>query len=339
MDTSFQESIMNEPNPMNEVSFARARKWVMILVGLTLLGVVWFSIFAPATMIAFVSVIGLIMLSCGVACLVEMLLAARSNTEQLQRLVSQTERMERLLEDQTGQLRTLGQLASMSEQAKSLIYHQQEVDALSESVNAMLLAQDYAGAETMLKRVEQQAGLAEEAARLRSEITASREHSVEDKIDAAIVRITQRLELRDWARAERESKRLLAMFPDHERIAKLPTTVSHAHGAYKAKLLREYSDAVKINDVERSIELLKELDHYLTPQEGAALAESARDVFKKRLHNLGVQFAIAVADRQWTDAIATGGEIMNEFPNTRMAREVRENMTILQEKQKADEDA
>ena len=327
---------MNEPNPMNDVSYARARRWVMILVGLTLLGVMLFSIFAPATMIAFVSVIGLIMLSCGVACLVEMLLAARSNTEQLLRLVSQTERMERLLEDQTGQLRTLGQLASMSEQAKSLIYHQQEVDALSESVNGLLLEQDYAGAETMLKRVEQQAGLAEEAARLRAEIASSREHSVEDKIDAAILRITQRLELRDWARAERESKRLLAMFPGHERIAVLPTTVSHAHGAYKAKLLREYSDAVKINDVERSIELLKELDHYLTPQEGAALAESARDVFKKRLHNLGVQFAIAVADQQWSDAIATGGEIMNEFPNTRMAREVRENMTILQEKQKAD---
>ena len=86
----------------------------------------------------------------------------------------------------------------MSEQAKSLIYHEQEVEALNESVNGLLLQQDYVGAEMMLKRVELQAGLAEEASRLRSEIAASRENSVEDKIDAAILRITQRRNGTRW---------------------------------------------------------------------------------------------------------------------------------------------
>ena len=90
-------------------------------------------------------------------------------------------------------------------------------------------------------------------------------------------------------------------------------------------------EAVRVNDVERSIELLKELDKYLTPQEGAALAESARDVFKKKLHNLGVQFAIAVADQNWSFAVATGEEIVKEYPNSRMAREVHEKLELLRD--------
>jgi hypothetical protein len=38
-----------------------------------------------------------------------------------------------------------------------------------------------------------------------------------------------------------------------------------------------------------------------------------------------------VADQQWGDAIMTGQEIMREHPNSRMAREVREKMPLLQE--------
>jgi hypothetical protein len=93
--------------------------------------------------------------------------------------------------------------------------------------------------------------------------------------------------------------------------------------------LKQYDEAVKRNDVDYSIQLLKELDMYLPPQEAAALEESARGVFRAKLHNLGVQFAINVTDKQWAKAVATGEEIMMEFPNTRMAQEVREKMDLL----------
>ena len=49
------------------------------------------------------------------------------------------------------------------------------------------------------------------------------------------------------------------------------------------------------DDVDRSVALLKELDQYLTPSEAEAYKESARDVFRKRLQQMGVQFAPARA--------------------------------------------
>ncbi len=238
-------------------------------------------------------------------------------------------RVESLLEGQNDHLRDLAQMAALSDQAKSLIYYEQEVEAFRETIHAMLLQQDYNSAEAMIKRMEQQFGLAEEADRLREQVAAYRQKSVNDKVDAAIERIEEILQRREWAQARREADRLLALWPDNDRVQTLPGQVQDAWNAYKRQLLRDYGEAVRVNDVERSIELLKELDKYLTPQEGAALAESARGVFKAKLHNLGVQFSISVAEQQWNDAVATGEEIIAEFPNSRMAREVGEKLDLL----------
>ena len=85
-------------------------------------------------------------------------------------------------------------------------------------------------------------------------------------------------------------------------------------------MLQSYGEAVRKKDVDRSIELLHELDIYLTPQEAAALQESARGVFRAKLHQMGVQFAICVTDERWSEAIRAGEDIVREFPNPRMAQ-------------------
>ena len=71
---------------------------------------------------------------------------------------------------------------------------------------------------------------------------------------------------------------------------------------------------------------------YLTPNEGLALQEGARDIFRTKLHNLGVQFALAVSEKQWSRAFSTGQQIVNDFPNSRMAEEIRERMNVLKQK-------
>ena len=80
------------------------------------------------------------------------------------------------------------------------------------------------------------------------------------------------------------------------------------------------------------LEILKELDLYLTPNEGLALQEAAREVFRTKLHNLGVQFALAVAGKDWAKAIGTGRGIMDEFPNSKMAEEIRDRWDALEQK-------
>ncbi len=75
---------------------------------------------------------------------------------------------------------------------------------------------------------------------------------------------------------------------------------------------------------------LRELDTYLTPTEGLALKESASSVFRTKLHNLGVQFALAVTEKKWAGALEAGQQIVRDFPNSRMSHEIRSKMDILQ---------
>ena len=71
---------------------------------------------------------------------------------------------------------------------------------------------------------------------------------------------------------------------------------------------------------------------YLTPNEGLALQESASGVFRTKLHNLGVQFSLAVTEKQWDIALEAGRQIVLDFPNSKMAQEIRGKMDILRQR-------
>ena len=70
---------------------------------------------------------------------------------------------------------------------------------------------------------------------------------------------------------------------------------------------------------------------YLTPNEALALQEAAKDVFRTKLHNLGVQFALAVSDKHWSSALEIGQQIVRDFPNSRMSGEIREKLHVLRQ--------
>jgi outer membrane protein assembly factor BamD (BamD/ComL family) len=240
--------------------------------------------------------------------------------------------VETLLEDQSANSSRLVDLTSLSDQAKSLIYRDREIDAFRETVQADLTRQDYAAAAGHIEAIENRFGYAEEAARLRKEVEESRQATEEGKVDQAIRRLHAIVEMHDWARAQRETQRILQMFPRHPKVGSLPKLVEEARLQTKRSLLKQYKEAVDKKDVETAIRLLKELDPYLPPQEAAAWAESARGVFHAKLLNLGVQFSIHVADQRWDGALATGEEIMRDFPNSRMAQEVREKIGLLRQR-------
>jgi len=238
-------------------------------------------------------------------------------------------RLETLAADQSSSLRELVGLASLSDQAKSLLFRDREIEVIREIVHEDLMRQEYETAEALIDNVEKQLRYVEEAARLRSEVAASRSATTDEKIDAAVRRVETIIDRKDWDRAGRETRRLLERFPDQPQIAALPERIQNARVRHKRGLLQAYGEAVRKNDIDRSIELLRELDTYLTPQEAAALEDSARGVFRAKLHNLGVQFAICVTEERWSDAIATGEQIVNEYPNSQMAHEVRQKMPQL----------
>ena len=245
-------------------------------------------------------------------------------------------RLETFAHTQSDSLKKLTDLTSLSDQAKSLIFRDREIEALRETVREDLMRQDYRTAEALIDAMENKFGYADEAGRLREEVAASRRATLAEKIDAAVSRIQQMIDRRDWARAGRESSRLLRLFPDDPKVASLPERVERARSQHKRELLQAYGEAVRKDDLDRSIATLRELDSYLTPQEAAALAESARGVFKAKLHQLGVQFAIRITDQQWAEAVAVGDTIIKEFPNSRMAQEVRDRIDLLRMHASAD---
>ena len=255
--------------------------------------------------------------------------AILSNESAVSNSLGRLERIETLLEDQGQELKNLTALESLSDQAKSLIYRDQEIEALREAIHDDMVRQDYKTAASMIESIEKKFGYVDEAARMRNELVDAQKATLEEKIDTAVGRVQKIIELHDWPRATRAAHKLLNAFPKNPKIASLPGRVETERANHKRRLLQEYGEAVRKNDVDHSIELLKELDRHLTPQEAAALEESARGVFKTKLHNLGVEFAIHVTDQRWADAIATGDQIMQDYPNSRMSTEVRQKMSQL----------
>jgi hypothetical protein len=260
------------------------------------------------------------------------------NAEAVVSAAGRLQRIESVLEDQNAGVKELAALAPLSDQAKAMIFRDREIEALREIVHADLMRQDYDTAERLLDTVADRFGYADEAERLRAEVAESRQATMAEKLDKAVVRVQQIMDRHDWGRALRESQRIARLFPDSAKAAGLTRRVEEARAAHKRALLQNYAEAVRRNDVDRGIQLLKELDLYLTPQEAAALQESARGVFRAKLHNLGVQFAIHVTDERWAEAVTTGEEIVNEFPNSRMAEEVRQKMGLLRSRAEGGQD-
>jgi hypothetical protein len=244
----------------------------------------------------------------------------------------QMSRLESLLEDQMTSTRRLIDLATLSDQAKSLLYRDKELEAVRELTHGMLVRQDYRAAESLIDSLAERPTYAEEAAAMREELVSTRQATIEGKLELALQRIEEIMGRADWARAMREAQRVRAAFPDNPKIAALPQRIDTARMKHKRDLLQAYGEAVRKNDIDGSIDLLKELDRYLTPQEAAALQDSARGVFKAKLHNLGVQFAIRVTEKQWNEAIAVGEGIIRDYPNSRMAHEVRAKLDQLRQR-------
>jgi hypothetical protein len=47
---------------------------------------------------------------------------------------------------------------------------------------------------------------------------------------------------------------------------------------------------------------------------------------------MGVEFSVSVAEQNWKKALETGRDIVQNFPNSRMASEIRSKLDILSER-------
>ena len=105
----------------------------------------------------------------------------------------------------------------------------------------------------------------------------------------------------------------------------LRTRIEERRQNKKVELVQKFHESVDRKDVDESASLIRRLDSYLTPEEGRQLAEAARSVFKDRLMRLREQFSRAMQDKDYSEAIRVGEIIKRDFPNSQLAKEVRDH--------------
>ena len=220
----------------------------------------------------------------------------------------------------------------ISERAKGIAFRENERDALRRAIREDLQRKDYDAALVLANEIESVFGYKQEADRFREEIYNARDGEVRKIVSEALGNIDRHCQAEQWTAALREAERVISMLPNDAALRNLPNEIEARRQSHKRQLLEGYSDAVNRHDVDGWIEILKKLDPYLTPAEGEALQESARQMLKDKLMLLGQQFTLAVRDHNWNEAIRVGETIVNEFPNSRMAQEVRDKMELLKQR-------
>lgn len=228
------------------------------------------------------------------------------------------------LDELADAIRVLTDHVSLSGDARRVLNRRAEKDLLCRAIQEDINAEDWEAAMVLCRELADRFGYRIEAEEFRAKIESHRGESQERKVQDAIARLDGLIIQRRWDVALREAGRIQRTFPESHRVETLRQRVEQARAVYKSDLERRFLDAAQAQQVEDAMDLLKELDSYLTEHEAEPFREVARGVIGKARENLGAQFKVAVRDKQWPKAAAIGRRIVNEFPNTRMATEVRE---------------
>lgn len=229
-------------------------------------------------------------------------------------------------------LDVIAENVQLSDAVRTLMHRDRERTALRLAINEEIIRGDMEAAYALVEQLEERHGYKVEAGRLRQEVDATCRRLNNQKVHEAVDQVRSLLDAQQWDAARRAMDRLLSNHPNSPEVKDLPRLFAVRRGEHKRRLLKDWDDAVRRNDVDRGILIIKELDQYLTRNEAAALEESARGVFRSKLHNLGLQFSFAVSEHSWLEALDVGRQIVQEFPNSRMAQEVRDRMHVLEKR-------
>ena len=229
-------------------------------------------------------------------------------------------------------LNTVAEQQLISDRAKHVAFRDKDRDAIRRAIQEDIARQDWDAATKLADDMEREFGTKAEADRFREEIRQKCAECRLKQVEEGMAAIDRHTRAEQWNSALREAEKLLQTHGEDERVRNLPQEIENRRQAYKRQLLESWHEAVARHDVDGSIEILKQLDTYLTPREAEGMQETARNIFREKLNTLGKQFATAVQEHRWGESIRVGDAIVRDFPNTRIAQEVREKMDVLRKR-------
>lgn len=250
----------------------------------------------------------------------------------LHRQTSELNDIQQLVARQIALLEAISENTRISDAAKSLSRRDEEIESLRQAIHNAIRQERWEAALHLLDEMERRFGYREEADRIREEVDEARNRRIQSRLTEAITMIESHFQAHEWERASAEIERLRNALPEDARVLGLLDRMKVLKEQHKQELKRAWEDACRRNDTDHAIDILRELDRYLSAAEAQALQDSARNVFKEKLLQVGIQFRFAVNEKRWQDALAAGLELIREFPNARMATEVREVLDTLRER-------
>jgi hypothetical protein len=237
-----------------------------------------------------------------------------------------------LIRGQQQKLADIAENVQLSDATKSIARREKERKVLHEAIQDEILRGNWDAAYYLVDELEKRFGYRAEAAKLREEIDSWRGRAKEQRLLQAVKQVDAATSAHDWRRARLMATQIAQVFPGDERAANLDLRIRDAFDQRKQELLQTWRESLKNHENDRSLEILKELDHYLSAQEAQDLREPARAVFRERMQTLGAQFSAAYKERQWDAARIAGERIQAEFPTSKMAEEVRGLMDGIRQK-------
>lgn len=230
------------------------------------------------------------------------------------------------------QLTLIGEQQLISDRAKQIAFRQKDRDAFRRAIEEDLSNQDYDAAAGLVEEMVREFGPRGEVERIKQDVFSRRDEAIRRQLDSAVAIVERHVDAEQWHAAFKEAERLKMVFPDQIRIETLPSEIEQRRNNVKRTLLARWHELVQAREIDEAILVLRKLDNYLTPVEAGALEEDARMIFKEKLAKLRTDFSAAVQSHHWREAKRLADVVVSEYPNTQMAREVRDMMPTLEER-------
>ncbi len=231
--------------------------------------------------------------------------------------------------------RMLGQIleASMlSDTAKRIIYRDREMALLRRTIEEDIERGDFNAGLVLCRDLERLFGYSEEAEQLRNRVLLARNSQLAARIDEEVRQVEGMLESGELEDAETAAARLHRMYPDSPGLHGVEARIRAARQQVKRELKQQFINASSRGDTQGAMELLRQLDRQIGHAEAVDVQEAAAEVIAQHREALSVRFKLAVSDHRWAEAVEAGSEIINQFPNDRMAAEVRGMIDRLRER-------
>ncbi len=316
-------------------SFWQRFKWHIVIIGIAVAIIIILTMFTDVFQSSESTLLPQLILVLGVLVALSALLAMLSRLfkilDALRDNSSKLEAVADALEKISTGLTQINHSTRVSETVKAIAFRDADRQSLREAVFDKLQQQEFDDAQQIIDEISKRPEYAELAEQLKAQVEQYHTATDQERINQAVAHIERLLDNCRWARASAQIEGLIKAYPDYEKAKLMRQILLDKKQQRKKILLAAWDDAVQQQETDRSLEILKELDLYLTPNEGLALQEAARDIFRTKLHNLGVQFSIAVTEKQWSGALNVGQQIIKEFPNSKMSKEIRGKMDVLEQ--------